>query len=105
MEMDAFASVAAHAPVDDFEAAVKLIEKTSAGFTRHAESSRHVTDDLIDAQPALVGRFYTHLMQNTSPQGFYGTFEVRPKVERLLRKPGDWSALRAAAFNLGMDFG
>lgn len=100
-EMDAFASVAVHA--SELAAAVELLEATTAAFTSHADASRHVTEDLIDAEPDLVGRYYTHLINNTSIQGFYGSHEVRPKLERLVTKPGNWDALKAAALTLGMD--
>ena len=102
-EMDAFASVAPHAPAGELETAVSLIEATNAGFASHADASRHVTEDLIDASPELTGRYYTHLMKNTSPQGFYGHHEVASKLKRLVAKPGDWDALKAAALVLGMD--
>ena len=63
---------------------------------------RHVSEDLIDAKPEAVGRLYTHLMKNTALP-FYGTYELRPKLERLVKKPGDWATLKAAAFRLGID--
>lgn len=102
-EMDAFASIAPHAPAGELGTAVQFIEATTAGFASHADASRRVTGELIDAQPDLVGRYYTHLMKNTSPHGFYGQHELRPKLERLVTKPGNWDALRAAALVLGMD--
>jgi hypothetical protein len=101
-EMDAFASVAPQAPVASFEDAVVLVEATTAGLNRHADASRHVTEDLIDSQPETVGRYYTHLMKNTQPP-FYGSFEVQPKLERIIAKPGKWDVLKAAALRLGMD--
>ena len=102
-EMDAFASVAPHAPAGELATAVGLIEATTAGFATHADASRHVTFELIEAFPEVVGRYYTHLMKNTSPTGFYGQHEVRPKLERLTTKPGNWDALKAAALALRMD--
>jgi len=102
-EMNAFASIAPRAPATAFETAVALVASTPAGFQNHAEASRGVTDDLIDTQPLAAGRFYTHLMTNTEPAGFNGVFEVRPKLARITSKPGDWSALVAAALRLGMD--
>lgn len=102
-EMDAFASVAPHAPLGEFATAVGLIEATTAGFASHADASRHVTNALIDAHPELTGRYYLHLMKNTSPNGFYGQHELRPKLDRLIRLPENWDGLTAAALNLGMD--
>ena len=102
-EVDAFASIAPHAPVGELDTAISLLEATDAGFASHADASRQVTDGLIDAFPELVGRYYTHLMKNTAPQGFYGQHELRPKLERLVAKPGSWDALKAAALTLGMD--
>lgn len=102
-EMDAFAALVPHVPIAGLTAAVELVEATSAAFTSHAEASRHISDGFIDSHPALVGRLYTHLMRNTSPNDFYGAFEVQPKLERLTAKAGDWSALRTAALALGMD--
>ncbi len=102
-EMDAFASVAPNAPVGELATAVGLIEATTAGFGSHADASRHVTYALIDAHPEVVGRYYAHLMKNTSPNGFYGQHELRPKLDRLIRVPGNWDALKTAALTLGMD--
>lgn len=101
-EMNAFASVAPYVPHTEFETAVGLVEATMAAFDSHADASRHVSDDLIDAQPEAVGRLYTHLMNKTA-QPFYGAYELRPKLVRLVKKPGDWSALKTAAFPLGID--
>jgi hypothetical protein len=101
-EMDAFASVAPHTPHDALETAVSLVEATQAAFDSYADASRYVSEDLIDAQPEAVGRLYTHLMNNTALP-FYGTYELRPKLERLVKKPGDWATLKAAAFRLGID--
>jgi hypothetical protein len=101
-EMDAFASVAPQAPVAEFEDAVVLVEATSAGFGSHADASRHVIEGLIDSHPEAVGRYYTHLMRNT-PLPFYGSFELRPKLEQIVAKPGSWDALKAAALGLEID--
>lgn len=101
-EMDRFASIAPQAPATEFENAVVLVETTSAGFDEHADASRHVTDGLIDAQPEAAGRYYTHLMKNT-PLPFYGSYEVQPKLELIVAKPGNWDGLKAAAFRLGID--
>jgi len=102
-EMDGFASIAPSAPAGEFETAVRLIELTNAGLASHADASRHVSDGLIDAHPELVGRYYTHLMNNTGPRGFYGQHELRPKLQRLVAKRGNWDSLKAAALRLGMD--
>jgi hypothetical protein len=61
-----------------------------------------VTEGLIDSHPEAVGRYYTHLMRNT-PLPFYGSFELRPKLEQIVAKPGSWDALKAAAFGLEID--
>jgi hypothetical protein len=42
-------------------------------------------------------------MNNTDPQGFYGQHELRPKLLRLVAKPGNWDLLKAAALRLRMD--
>jgi hypothetical protein len=102
-EMDGFASIAPSAPAGELETAVQLLEATDASFASHAGASRYVSDGLIDAHPKLVGRYYIHLMNNTESQGFYGQHELRPKLQHLVAKPGNWDPLKAAALRLGMD--
>jgi hypothetical protein len=102
-EMNRFAYIAPSAPAGELETAVQLLESTAASLSSHADASRFVGDDLIDSRPELIGRYYAHLMNNTDPQGFYGQHELRPKLLRLVAKPGNWDLLKAAALRLRMD--
>ena len=101
-ESNALAEIAPFAPAAEFAAAVGLVLSTPSGFSSHASASRHVSDEFIDSQSEAVGRFFTHLMQNTTGQ-FWGSHELEPKLQRLVAKPGDWKALREAALRLGIN--
>lgn len=103
-EMNAFACMAPYAPGSDFWSAVELILMTRATFDAHATASRHLSDALLDSQPEAVGRFLTHLMENTDiTQPFWGSYELRPWLEKLIALHGDWTDLRNAALRLGID--
>ncbi|MFI9486954.1 SIR2 family protein [Promicromonospora sp. NPDC052451] len=102
IESNAFAAIAPFAPAAELAAAVELVVSTPSGFNSHADASRHVPDELIDSQPETVGRYFTHLMQNTI-EPFWGAHELEPKLRRLVAKPGDWKPLREAALRLGMN--
>jgi SIR2-like domain len=100
-EASELAAVAPFTPASEFAAAVELVLATPAALDSHAGASRHVSDELIDSQPETAGRFFTHLMQNTTGQ-FWGSYELEPKLQRLVVKPGDWKTLRDAALRLGI---
>jgi hypothetical protein len=101
-ESNALAAIAPFAPAAEFAAAVGFVLSKPSGFSSHASASRHVSDELIDSQPEAVGRFFTHLMQNTTEQ-FWGSYKLKPKLLRLVANPGDWKALREAALRLRMN--
>lgn len=100
-EADAFATIAPHVSANLFAKAVLLTVETSAGLGKYADVSRQVSDSLLKAQPAHVGRFFTHLMKNTAPP-FHGRYDLEPKLKEIISTPGDWRALREAALRLGM---
>ena len=100
-EANELATAAPFAPTAEFSSAVNLVRATSAGLDSHAGASRHVSDELIDVQPEDVGRYFTHLMNNTTGQ-FWGEYELEPKLRRLIAEPGNWNALREAALRLGI---
>lgn len=101
-EADALAVLVPLLPAEQFEAAVTLVENTSAGLDSHGEASLRVSDDQIDAQSIAVGRFLTCLMNNTSVK-FWGDYDLVPKLRRLIAQPGDWNSLQEAALHLGID--
>lgn len=100
-EAHALALLAPHVSAAGFVDAVSLILATNAGLGTHGDVALDVSEELVDAQPVEVGRFFTHLMKNTDPP-FWGDFYLVPKLKRLLAKPGDWRALREAALRLGI---
>ena len=104
-EANGLASLAPHVSAENFGKAVALVEATSAGFDSHADVAAHVSDWLIETQSEAVGRYFTHLMNNTdaSPGKFWGSYHLKPKLEHLLAQPGDWKALRDAALRLRID--
>ena len=79
-EAHALALLAPHVSSGGFVDAVNLILATKAGLRPHGDVSRQVSEELIDAQPVEVGRFFTHLMKNTD-QPFWGEFDLIPEAE------------------------
>jgi hypothetical protein len=100
-EADGFAALAPNVSSSEFSAAVTLVLATNAGLGTYADASRQVSDGLLQGQPREVGRFFTHLMNNTSPP-FHGHYDLVPKLQYLISTPGDWKALREAALRLGI---
>jgi len=101
-EANELAAAAPLVPASEFAAAVDLVLETAAGLDAHGSGLRYVTDELIDAQPAEVGRYLTLLMVNTVGE-YWGSYELAPKLQRLSAKPGgDWTQLREAALRLNI---
>jgi hypothetical protein len=101
-EADALAVLAPHVLPGLFGSAVTLVEATGAGLDSRGETSRQVSEELTEAQSVEVGRFFTHLMNNTT-EPFWGSYDLKPKLKLIVARPGDWTALREAALRLGID--
>ncbi|WP_344814397.1 hypothetical protein, partial [Microlunatus aurantiacus] len=100
-EADALAVLATNLPAEQFVDSVTLVTATHAGLAPYGESTSRLSNELIGACPVAVGRFLTHLMTNTSTP-FWGDYDLKPKLEQLVARTGDWTSLREAALRLGI---
>jgi hypothetical protein len=98
-EAGELAALAPKVPTARFPEAVELVVAAEAGLDSHAGASRPITDALMDAWPEEVGRFLTHLMENTHGD-FWGGYDLQPKLQYLVGKPGDWDRVRNASLKL-----
>jgi hypothetical protein len=62
-------------------------------------SGRRFPSASVRWRPEEVGRFLTHLMENTHGD-FWGGYDLQPKLQYLVGKPGDWDRLRNASLKL-----
>ncbi|MEO3936822.1 SIR2 family protein [Dermatophilaceae bacterium Soc4.6] len=88
-------------PAAELGKGVALTVESPARLNAHADFLSRLPEDFLKQSSELLSPFLTALIKRTV-EPFYGDYYLRPLLSGLVKRPGDWNALREAALRLGI---